>query len=68
MDEAQLKQRIEKLEREVAYLRQLRQQHPTRPTCAGRCGRSDDLTEVIATPDGTYLLCPVCLAEEEQQS
>ena len=63
MTKAQLKQRIEKLQTEVAYLRQ---QHPTQPTCAGRCGATDNLTEVIATPDSPYMLCPRCKAEEQQ--
>ena len=37
--------------------------------CAGQCGCSDNLTEVTATPtpSGTYLLCPVCLADEEME-
>ena len=36
-------------------------------SCAGHCGCSDNLTEVTATPEGTYLLCPVCLADEEME-
>ena len=139
MSKAQIKARIEKLEREVAYLRQLRQQHdgvtteqaafltwlegapgrssdnPSRnqkiisaeliklgyaaenflysgsfvwqitptgraaleahqasqqsapPRCAGKCGRTDNLTECRATPDGTYLLCPDCIRDEREQ-
>ena len=34
------------------------------------CEETDNLAEVTATPTptGTYLLCPRCLADEEQQS
>lgn len=34
------------------------------PRCVS-CGDTENLTEVIATPDGTYHLCPEHLAEED---
>jgi len=43
------------------------EQQPEQPRCAG-CGDTENLTECRAIPTGTYLLCPRCLADEEQQS
>ena len=68
----QLQDEIRELESRIEVMRQQQDDVPVEPAphCAGRCGRSDNLAEVTATPTptGTYLLCPRCLADEEQQS